>query len=89
MGVNMTMTLNPNGIGMQGRPGMGGLTPGMQALGGQPQPGMGIMAMMAAAAPPPPIGNMVEVVFMAYTRIKGKPNRHFLLDYQLLFITFC
>ena len=52
MGVNMTMTLNPNGIGIQGRPGMEGLTPGMAAIGGTPQPGMGIMAMMAAAAPP-------------------------------------
>ena len=54
MGVNMTMTLNPNGIGIPGRP--PGITPGMAAIGGQPQPGMGIMAMMAAAAPPPPIG---------------------------------
>ena len=52
----MTMTLNPNGIGIPGRPGVGGITPGMAAIGGQPQPGMGIMAMMAAAAPPPPIG---------------------------------
>ena len=63
MGVNMTMTLNPNGIGIQGRPGMGGLTPGMAAIGGQPNPGMGIMAMMAAAAPPPPIGKLVEIFF--------------------------
>ena len=56
MGVNMTMTLNPNGIGIPGQPNVGGLAPGMAAMRGQPQPGMGIMAMMAAAAPPPPIG---------------------------------
>ena len=43
----MTMTLNPNTNGM---------TPGMATIGGQPNPGMGIMAMMAAAAPPPPLG---------------------------------
>ena len=47
MGMNMTMTLNPNTNGM---------TPGMATIGGQPNPGMGIMAMMAAAAPPPPLG---------------------------------
>ena len=52
----MTMTLNPNGIGIPGQPNVGGLAPGMAAMRGQPQPGMGIMAMMAAAAPPPPIG---------------------------------
>ena len=59
MGVNMTMTLNPNGIGIPGRPGAAGFTPGMAAIGGQPNPGMGIMAMMAAAAPPPPLGILI------------------------------
>ena len=53
MGVNMTMTLNPNGIG--------GLNPLMGAGGQGPanptnmvpvQPGMGIMAMMASATQP-------------------------------------
>ena len=63
MGVNMTMTLNPNGIGIPGGAGLqpgfpGGPPPsGMASFGGlQPQPGMGIMAMMAAAAPALPIG---------------------------------
>ena len=57
------MTLNPNGIGIPGgeglRPGFpGGVAPSsMATFGGvQPQPGMGIMAMMAAAAPPPQLG---------------------------------
>ena len=65
----MTMTLNPNGIGIPGRQGMGGMTPGMAAIGGQPQPGMGIMAMMAAAAPPPPIGKTFIVTLMLKKRI--------------------
>ena len=61
MGVNMTMTLNPNGIAIPGggglRPGFPGSLPPTASFGGvQPQPGMGIMAMMAAAAPPPPLG---------------------------------
>ena len=56
----MTMTLNPNGIGVPDRFGAGGLTPSLATIGAQPNPGMGIMAMMAAAAPPPTLGTRFD-----------------------------
>ena len=58
--MNMTMTLNPNGIGVPDRFGAGGLTPSLATIGAQPNPGMGIMAMMAAAAPPPTLGTRFD-----------------------------
>ena len=53
--MNMTMTLNPNGIGMN---------PNMMRGGPmvQPQPGMGIMAMMASTVQQPALGVMPGVV---------------------------
>ena len=70
----MTMTLNPNGIGIPGRPGAAGFTPGMAAIGGQPNPGMGIMAMMAAAAPPPPLGILI-ILKLTVIQTKNRPPR--------------
>ena len=51
MGVNMTMTLNPNGIGGL-NPLMGAAGPGSNPSNMPVQPGMGIMAMMASATQP-------------------------------------
>ena len=55
----MTMTLNPNGIGVD--PKMMG-TQMMSQMPVQPQPGMGIMAMMASTVPQPVLGGVIPAI---------------------------